>query len=82
MSTQSTVKHERRDDIPVIIAQLKKRRVAPWIDTHFPTTGHGTGWSLGGVVVVWLTCILSEGDHRLSRGEPWVAEPKRTLRRC
>ena len=57
-------------------------RVDTLIDTHFPTTGHWTGLRLGGVGVVWLTFILSEGDHRLSRVEPWVAEHKRTLRRC
>src|SRR6266850_159654 len=82
MSKQITVKHERIDDIPVIIAQLKKMRVDKLIDTHFPTNGNWTGLSLGGVVVVWLTFIISEGDHRLYRVEPWVAEHKRTLRRC
>ena len=82
MSKQITVKHERIDDIPVIIAQLKKMRVDKLIDTHFPTNGNWTGLSLGGVVVVWLTFIISEGDHRLNRVEPWVAEHKRTLRRC
>src|SRR5215470_1950151 len=82
MSKQITVKQERIDDIPVIIAQLKKMRVDELIDTHFPTNGNWTGLSLGGVAVVWLTFILSEGDHRLYRVEPWVAEHKRTLRRC
>lgn len=82
MSKQITVKHERIDDIPVILAQLKKMRVDTLIDKHFPTNGNWTGLSLGGVVVVWLTFILSEGDHRLYRVEPWVAEHKRTLRRC
>ena len=65
MSKQSTVKHERIDDIPVIIAQLKKMRVATLRDQHFPTHGHGSGGRLGDVVVVWLTFILSEGDYRL-----------------
>src|SRR2546429_1245700 len=82
MSKQITVKHERIDDIPVIIAQLKKMRVDKLIDTHFPTNGNWTRLSLGGVVVVWLTFIISEADHRLYRVEPWVAEHKRTLRRC
>jgi hypothetical protein len=34
------------------------------------------------VTVVWVTFILSEGDHRLSPVEPWVKEPQRTRRRC
>jgi hypothetical protein len=56
--------------------------VAALLDTHVPTNGHWQGLSLGGTTVVWLACILSEGDHRLARVEPWGKEPQRTLRRC
>jgi transposase len=38
--------------------------------------------SLGWTTAVWLTFILSEGDHRLYRVEPWVKEHRRTLSRC
>src|SRR6266446_5709260 len=82
MSQKITATHERVDDRPVIIAQLKKMRVAAWLDHHCPTHGNWTGWSLGWVTVVWLTCILSEGDHRLSHVEPWVKEHQRTRSRC
>jgi transposase len=33
------------------------------------------------MLVVWLTCIVSEGDHRLSHVEPWVAAHQHTLSR-
>ena len=82
MSQKITATHERVDDIPVIIAQLKKMRVAALLDHHFPTNGNWTGLSLGWVTVVWLTFILSEGDHRLYHVEPWVKEHQRTLSRC
>jgi transposase len=82
MSQKSTATHERVDDIPAIIAHLKKMRVAALLDKHFPTNGNWQGLSLGWTTVVWLACILSEGDHRLSRVEPWVTEHQRTLRRC
>jgi transposase len=52
------------------------------LDHHFPPNGHGQGWSLGKTTVVWLAFILSEGDHRLSRVEPWGKAHQRTLRRC
>src|SRR5881296_1568445 len=61
MSTKITAIHERVDDIPVIIAQLKRMRVAELLDKHFPTNGNWTGLSLGWVTVVWLTFIISEG---------------------
>src|SRR2546429_611879 len=81
MRTKITANHERVDDIPVLIAQLKNMRVAELLDKHFPTNGNWTGMSLGWVTVVWLTFILSEGDHRLYRVEPWVKEHQRTLSR-
>ena len=31
---------------------------------------------------MWLTFILSEGDHRLYRVEPWVKAHRRTRSRC
>src|SRR5215203_1937726 len=79
MSEQITVTHERTDDIPVILAFLQQMRVAEVIDKHFPTHGHWTGLSLGQMLSVWLTFILSEGDHRLSHVEPWIAAHHQTL---
>jgi transposase len=37
--------------------------------------------SLGWVTVLWLTGILSEGDHRLARVEPWGRAHQRTRSR-
>jgi transposase len=82
MSTQITVTHERVDDLPAIITHLKKMRVAELLDNHFPPNGNWQGLSLGGTTVVWLAFILSEGDHRLYRVEPWVKAHRRTLSRC
>src|SRR5215468_3500664 len=81
MSEQITITHERTDDIPVIIACLQKMRVAEWIDPHCPTNGNWTGLSLGQMLVVWVTFIISDGDHRLSHVEPWVAAHQHTLSR-
>src|SRR5262247_4255924 len=82
MSKTITATYERVDAIPAIIAHLKKMRVAECLDTHFPTNGNWQGLSLGWTTVVWLAFILSEGDHRLYRVEPWVKEHPGTLRRC
>src|SRR4029453_4586496 len=82
MSTKITVAHERVDDLPAIIAHLKNMRVAELLDNHFPPNGNWQGLSLGRARVVWLAFILSEGDHRLYRVEPWVKAHQRTLSRC
>jgi transposase len=82
MSTTITATHERVDDVPAIIVHLKHMRVAELLDTHFQPNGNWQGLSLGGTTVVWLAFILSEGDHRLYRVEPWVTAHQRTLSRC
>jgi transposase len=82
MSKKITATHERVDDIPAIIAHLKTMRVAELLDYHFPPNGNWQGLSLGKTTVVWLAFILSEGDHRLYRVEPWGKAHQRTLSRC
>jgi len=82
MSEQITITHERTDAIPVILAFLRQMRVAELLDKHFPPHGHWTGLSLGQMLSVWLTFILSQGDHRLSHVEPWIAAHQQTLSRC
>src|SRR6266478_5718586 len=82
MSKKITAIHERVDDIPAIIAHLKKMQVAELLDNHFLLNGNWQGLSLGKTTVVWLAFILSEGDHRLYRVEPWAKAHQRTLSRC
>ena len=82
MSKKITATHERVDDIPAIIAHLKTMRVAELLDHHCPPNGNWQGLSLGKTTVVWLAFILSEGDHRLYRVEPWGKAHQRTLSRC
>ena len=37
---------------------------------------------MGWVSVLWLTYILSEGDHRLNHVAPWAKQRLHTLREC
>ena len=52
------------------------------LDKHFPTHGNWQGLSLGKVVVVWLSYILSEGNHRLNSVQGWAAGLLMTLDIC
>jgi len=65
-TSQKIIKVARVDDIPVLLAQMKKMGLASLLDNHFPTHGNWQGLSLGEVGTVWLSHILSEGDHRLN----------------
>jgi transposase len=70
---------ERVDDIPLLIAQMQRMDLPTLLDTHFPTHGNWTGLSLGWVSTIWLSSMLSRGDHRMVHVEPWVAKRLWTL---
>jgi len=63
---------ERVDDIPLLIEQMKRMELPTLIDNHFPAHGNWYGLSMGWISTIWLSSILSQGDHRLSHVEPWV----------
>jgi transposase len=70
---------ERVDDVPLLLQQMQQMDLPTLIDTHFPAHGNWYGLSLGWVSTIWLSSILSRGDHRLSHVEPWVANRLFTL---
>ena len=74
MAETLTIVSERVDDIPVLLAHLARLGWQPLLDAHFPTHGNWVGLSLGWVSVLWLTPILSEGDHRLNHVAPWATQ--------
>src|SRR5262252_8607982 len=73
---------ERIDDIPLLLEQMQRMHLPTLIDHHFPTHGNWQGLSLGWVSTIWLSSILSRGDHRLVHVEPWVNNRLWTLRRA
>src|SRR6266849_1812930 len=73
---------ERIDDVPILLSQLERMQVSKLLDRHFPTHGNWQGLSLGTVSVVWLSHILSEGDHWLNHVEPWASQRLNCLQAC
>jgi transposase len=76
------VRTERVDDIPLLLAQMEKLGVAEVLDEHIKAHGLRQGLSIGQVVTVWLSYILSQGDHRKSYLEGWAEERLETLSYC
>src|SRR6266566_994384 len=71
---------ERVDDIPLLREQMQRMGLPALFDAHFPTHGNWQGLSLGWLTTIWLSSILSRGDHRLVHVEPWVGNRLWTLR--
>jgi transposase len=82
MTTNLSIKTERVDDIPVLLTQAEKIDVAGLLDSHFIPHANWQGTSLGWTATIWLTHILSEGDHRLNHVQAWAAKRLDTLRIC
>ena len=80
MNEIPTIITERVDDMPLLLEQMQRMGLPALLDDHFPTHGNWQGLSLGLVSTIWLSAILSRGDHRLVHVEPWVANRLWTLR--
>jgi hypothetical protein len=64
MDTQQlTSRIERVDDIPLLLAQMRKIRLVELIEQPFPAHGNWQGLSIGQVTAGWLSNILSGGNH-------------------
>src|SRR5262245_16502744 len=81
MMHEATITTERVDDIPLLLAQMKRMELASVIDKHIRPHGNRAGLSIGQTAVVWLAHILSQADHRLNQVRPWVASLSQTLSR-
>ncbi len=79
MNAIPTILTERVDDMPLLLEHRQRMGLPTLFDTHFPTHGNWTGLSLGWVSTLWLSAILSRGDHRMGQVEPWVAKRLGTL---
>ncbi len=74
MSERPSISIERVDDVPVIWAHLQAMGIIAEIDAHFDTHGNWDATlTLGETIGVWMTYMLSEGDHRMNTVEAWVA---------
>jgi transposase len=74
---------ERIDDVPLLLAHLKRMQVATLLDQHFPTHGNWAGeLTFGEVTCVWLTYLVSTGDHRLNQLQDWAAQRLELLTAC
>jgi transposase len=77
MNTASVelIRVERVDDLPVLWASLQRLRVAELLDERYPVHHLWAGdLSFGEVVAVWIAFLLSQGDHRLCRVQPWAEQ--------
>src|SRR5215211_5729712 len=63
--------HERVDDIPLLLGLAQKLNLPEVLDRHLGAHHLHQGLSNGWLATVWITFILSEGDHRKVTVQDW-----------
>jgi len=76
------IETERVDDIPLLLAHMQRMDLAKLLDKHIPAHGNRKGLSLGNVMMVWLSHILSEADHRMNQVQEWAKRRLEVVRSC
>ena len=81
MAEHLTLIHERVDDLPLLIGLMQRLGLPELLDRHLGNHGHHEGFSNGWLATIWLTFILSAGDHRQSVVQEWAERHRMTLER-
>jgi transposase len=79
MTPHLTITSTRIDDIPLLIGMLIQMGIPELYDREVKDHGHHEGLSGGWLLTVWLTFILSKGDHAKSHVQEWVARHRDVL---
>lgn len=74
--------HERIDDIPLVLGIMQSLGVPEIIDKEIGNHGNHEGWSNGELALIWLSYIISEGDHRKSFVQDWANRHRFCLEKC
>jgi transposase len=82
MEETLSIETERVDDIPLLLAHMQRMNLAELLDKHIPVHGNRKGLSLGNVMMVWLSHILSEANHRMNHVQEWAARRIEVVRGC
>jgi transposase len=82
MTENLTVRSERVDDIPLLLAHMRRMDLPMLLDCYFLTHGNRQGLDFGWTATIWLAHILSQADHRMNQVQPWAERQLETLRSC
>ena len=73
------ISSERIDDVVLLLNVMKQIRLPEIINQHLRRHGNEKGLNWGWVVLIWLSYILSVGDHRKVKVREWVNRRSYTI---
>lgn len=79
MNKEPRVISERIDDVVLLLRVMMQIGLPELLNRHLPRHWHQKGLDWGWVAVIWLSYVLSEGDHRKVMVREWVKERRHML---
>lgn len=79
MAKQIKIISERIDDVVLLLHVLMQMGLPQLLNEYLPRHPNQEGLDWGWVIVIWLSYILSEGDHRKVKVRQWVAQRQHML---
>lgn len=79
MTDLLSLRHERMDDVPLLLGVAQQLGLADILNRHLGTHGLHQGLNNGRLAVGWLAYILSRADHRKSAVREWANDLSHTL---
>ena len=70
---------ERIDDVVLLLNVMKQIELPKLINSYLPRHPNQRGLDWGWVAVIWLSYILSQGDHRKVTVRKWVNQRRYTI---
>lgn len=79
MAKQINIISERIDDIVLLLHVLMQMGLPQLLNKHLLRHPNQEGLDWGWVITIWLSYILSEGDHRKVSVREWVGQRQHML---
>jgi transposase len=79
MANAINIISERIDDVVLLLHTMIKMGLPELLNRHLPRHWKQTGLDWGWVAVIWLSYIVSQGDHRKVQVREWVKQRRYTI---
>jgi transposase len=79
MSSPINIQTERIDDIVLLLHVMMQMELPQLLNEHLPRHWKQEGLDWGWVIVIWLSYIVSEGDHRKVVVREWVKQRREMI---
>lgn len=73
MTSNIEITNEQINDIPLLVGIMSEMGIQTMLDRSLKEHGSWQGISVGTLVVIWLSYMLTEQDHRMVMVRQWVA---------